>query len=163
MKTLNLYAALLFSIFAINISFAQTTIKKETIKVWGNCSMCKKTIEKSARSAGASYASWNEDSKQLKVTYAVNKTSGTKIQQAIANAGYDTRDLTADDAAYNKLHGCCQYERKAATIGDNAKEKSCCSKKADVSMKCCDNEKCSKDANACKEMPCCKDKACCKS
>jgi len=163
MKTLNLYAAILFSIFAINISFAQTAVKKETLKVWGNCGMCKKTIEKSARSAGASYASWNEGSKQLKVTYAVSKTSGTKIQQAIANAGYDTQDFTADNAAYNNLHSCCQYERKAASVGDNAKGKSCCSKKGDNAMKCCANEKCGKDADACKGMTCCKDKTCCKS
>lgn len=163
MKTLSIYAALLFSIFTINISFAQNSVKKETIKVWGNCGMCKKTIEKSAKSAGASYANWNEDSKQLKVSYAVNKTSSTKIQQAIANSGYDTQDLTADAAAYNNLHGCCQYERKTAMVGDNAKNKSCCSKKTDAAMKCCDNEKCGKDANACKGMECCKDKACCKS
>jgi len=163
MKTLNLYAAILFSIFAINISFAQTAVKKETVKVWGNCGMCKKTIEKAAKSAGASYANWNEDSKQLKVSYAVNKTTGTKIQQAIANAGYDTQDFTGDDAAYNKLHACCQYERKTASVGDNAKEKSCCAKKTGETMKCCDNEKCGKEAEACKGMPCCKDKTCCKS
>ncbi len=162
MKTLSLYAALLFSIFAINFSFAQTAVKKETIKVWGNCGMCKKTIEKAAKSAGATTASWNEDSKQLKVSYAVNKTSSSTIQQSIAKAGYDTQDLTADDIAYSKLMGCCQYERKGA-VGANVKEKSCCTKKTGVAMKCCDNDKCGKDANACKGMSCCKDKACCKS
>ena len=171
MRTLNFYAALLFSIFAINFSFAQTSVKKETIKVWGNCGMCKKTIEKSAKSAGATYASWNEDSKELKVTYAANKTSGTKIQQAIAKSGYDTQDLTADNAAYDKLHGCCQYERKVATDTEhagvakccaNAKDKNC-AKKDGAAMKCCDNEKCGKDAEGCKGMECCKDKTCCKS
>ena len=187
MKTLSIYAALLFSIFAINISFAQSSVKKETIKVWGNCGMCKKVIERSAKSAGASYASWNEDSKQLKVRYAVNKTSGTSIQKAIAKAGYDTQDLTADNAAYDKLPGCCQYERKgnapeanavSAKCCDNAScgkgadcckdktcctAKSCCTKTAATAMKCCDNAKCGKEANACKGMTCCKDKTCCKS
>lgn len=114
MKTLNIYAALLFSIFAVNFSFAQTALQKETIKVWGNCGMCKTTIEKAAKSAGASVASWNEDSKELKVSYAVNKTSGTKIQQAIARSGYDTQDFTADNKAYDNLHGCCKYDRKDA-------------------------------------------------
>ena len=163
MKTLNLYAALLFSIFAINISFAQTAVKKETIKVWGNCGMCKKTIEKAAKSAGATTANWNEDSKELKFSYAVKKTSATKIQQSIAKSGYDTQDFTADDAAYNNLHGCCQYDRKTASVGDDAKGKGCCSKKTEAAMKCCDNEKCGKDADACKGMTCCKDKTCCKS
>ena len=150
MKTLNIYAALLFSIFAINFSFAQTAVKKETIKVWGNCGMCKKVIEKSAKSAGATTASWNEDSKDLKVSYAVNKTSGTKIQEAIARSGYDTQDLTADNKAYSKLPGCCQYDRKKDAAGV-------------TKMKCCSNEKCDKTAASCKDMQCCKDKTCCKS
>ena len=123
MKTLNIYAALLFSIFAINYSFAQTAVKKETIKVWGNCGMCKKVIEKAAKSAGAITAYWNEDSKALKVSYAVNRTSGTKIQQAVARSGYDTRDFTADNKAYNNLPGCCQYDRKIAATVDGANTK----------------------------------------
>lgn len=119
MKTLNMYAVLLFSIFAVNFSFAQTAVKKETIKVWGNCGMCKKVIEKAARSAGATTASWNEDSKELKVAYAVNKTSGTKIQQAVAKSGYDTQDFTANDPAYYKLPGCCHYDRKGIAVNLN--------------------------------------------
>ena len=112
MKILNIYAALLFSIFAVNFSFAQTALQKETIKVWGNCGMCKTTIEKAAKKAGVKTANWNEDSKELKVSYAVNKTSSAKIQEAIAKSGYDTQDLTADIKAYDNLHGCCKYERK---------------------------------------------------
>lgn len=114
MKTLNIYAAILFSIFAINFSFAQGTTKKETIKVWGNCGMCKTNIEKAAKKAGAAAANWNEDSKELKVSYAVNKTSSVKIQEGIAKSGYDTQDFTADNNAYSKLHACCKYDRKDA-------------------------------------------------
>lgn len=113
MKTLSLFAAIIFSIFSVNTSNAQTT-KTETIKVWGNCGMCKTTIEKSAKKAGAKTASWDEDSKELKVTYAVNKTSSTKIQEAIAKSGYDTQDFTAIQTAYDNLHGCCKYDRKNA-------------------------------------------------
>jgi periplasmic mercuric ion binding protein len=144
MKTLHIYAAIFFSIFALNFSNAQTTVKKETIKVWGNCSMCKSTIEKAAKKAGASAASWNEDSKELKVSYTSNKTSSVKIQQAIAKSGYDTQDFTANDKVYNKLHGCCQYDRKAA-----------------ATTKCCGTEKCGKDETACKDAGCCKEKTCC--
>ncbi|MBK7434614.1 MAG: hypothetical protein IPI66_12455 [Chitinophagaceae bacterium] len=56
--------------------------------------MCKKVIEKSAKTAGATAAVWDEDSKELKVTYASNKTNSTKIQQAIAKSGYDTQDFS---------------------------------------------------------------------
>ena len=150
MKTLNIYAALLFSLFAVNISFAQTSLKKETIKVWGNCGMCKTTIEKSAKKAGVKTANWNEDSKELVVSYAVNKTTSAKIQEAIAKSGYDTQDFTADNKAYDNLHGCCKYDRKTAATGV-------------TKMKCCDTEKCGKEATACKDMQCCKDKTCCKS
>ena len=120
MKTLNIYAALLFSIFAINFSFAQGTTKKETIKVWGNCGMCKTNIEKAAKKAGAASANWSEDSKELKVSYAVNKTSSQKIQESIAKSGYDTQDLTGDNTAYNKLHACCKYDRKDANAAIQA-------------------------------------------
>jgi periplasmic mercuric ion binding protein len=147
MRTLNICAALLFSIFTFNSSFAQTTVKKETIKVWGNCGMCKTTIEKAAKKGGATTAKWDEDSKELKVSYASNKTSSIKIQQAIAKSGYDTQDLTADNKAYDNLHGCCQYDRKGAS----------------AKTSCCDSEKCSKDEATCKEKQCCKEKDCCKS
>jgi len=119
MKTISLFAVILISIFSFNTSFAQTE-KKETIKVWGNCEMCKTTIEKSAKKAGAKTASWNEESKELQVSYAVNKTSSAKIQEAIAKSGYDTQDFTADNKAYDNLHGCCKYDRKdaAAKVAD---------------------------------------------
>ncbi len=112
MKTLSLFAAIMFSIFSISTSSAQSKTT-ETIKVSGNCGMCKTTIEKAAKSAGAKTASWNEESKELKVTYAVNKTSSAKIQEAIANSGYDTQDFTAVKTAYDNLPGCCKYDRKA--------------------------------------------------
>ena len=127
MKTLKIYAAILFSIFAINTSFAQSAVKKETIKVWGNCDMCKTNIEKAAKKAGATVANWNEESKELKVSYAATKTSSVKIQTAIAKSGYDTQDFTGDNNAYNKLHACCQYDRKSnsATMATEKTTYSC--------------------------------------
>ncbi len=113
MKRISLVAILLCTIFWSNQSFAQTT-KSETIKVWGNCGMCKKRIEKSAKSAGAISASWDADKLALEITYDEKETNSIKIQQSIAEAGYDTQDITADDKAYDKLSGCCKYERKAA-------------------------------------------------
>lgn len=111
MKTLSFFAAILFSLFTINTSSAQSS-KTETIKVWGNCGMCKTTIEKAAKSAGAKKAAWDADSKELKVTYSEKKSSSAKIQEAIANSGYDTQDFTAIKSAYDNLHGCCKYDRK---------------------------------------------------
>ena len=112
MKALQLSIAILLSIFSINTIAAQA--KAETIKVWGNCEMCKAKIEKAAKAAGAKTANWSDESLLLKVTYDSKKTTNPKIQQAIANAGYDTQDYTADVTAYKRLPGCCQYDRKNA-------------------------------------------------
>jgi copper chaperone CopZ len=115
MKTINFMAVLLFGLFSTTATIAQTsTIKKETIKVWGNCGSCKKKIEKAAKTAGASAASWNEETQELKVSYNSNRSSSEKIQQSIANAGYDTQDFKGDDNAYKKLDACCKYPRKGS-------------------------------------------------
>jgi hypothetical protein len=34
------------------------------------------------------------------------------VKKAIAKAGHDSDEVKATDADYDKLHGCCQYERK---------------------------------------------------
>jgi len=139
--------AFIFTTAAVN---AQTT--KETIPVSGECGMCKSSIEKAAKKAGATYASWNEDSKMLDVTYNKKTSNTAKIEKAIAAVGYDTKNVTATDEAYNKLHGCCKYERKnAATKADccaDCKDEAC--KKA-CAEGTCTMEKCKhdkKDASA---------------
>jgi periplasmic mercuric ion binding protein len=144
MRTISLICAL-FLFSGVGAIAQKSSVKKETIKVWGNCGMCKTTIEKAAKKAGAVKASWSEESHILNVSYNPAKTSGKKIQQAVAQSGYDTQDFTADDKAYDGLHGCCKYDRKTAT------------------GHCCADEKCGKDESACKTKGCCKDKDCCKS
>ena len=115
------FALLVFSSITASAQQKADAQKKETFKVWGECGMCKKTIEKAAKDSGATTASWNTDSKQLTITYNTSKTSSQKIQQAIAAAGYDTRDLTADNTAYDKLDECCKYDRKAAAAKEEKK------------------------------------------
>ena len=106
-------------------SFAQTKTDATTekIKVWGNCEMCKEKIEKAAKTAGASYALWNEEAKILTVKYEASKTSNKKIQEKVAAAGYDTQDVTATEKAYKNLPGCCQYDRKATEKKEETKGK----------------------------------------
>lgn len=123
--------------------------QKETIKVWGNCGMCQKKIEQAAKDAGASKASWDAATHELKVSFNSENTSSEKIQQSIAAVGYDTQEYTANQLAYDNLHGCCKYERKsAASNSDN---------------KCCAESNCGGDQAVCKEKGCCKEKSCCKS
>jgi len=96
---------LTFSIF----TFAQAPT---IIKVAGNCGMCKKHIEKAAKDAGATTASWDKVTKLLTVSFDASKTNTDKIETAIAGAGYDTEHKEASQEAYKKLDECCQYDRK---------------------------------------------------
>lgn len=151
MKTLNCFFFFLFILVA-SIASAQT--KSTTFKVSGECGTCKKKIEKAAKSAGASYAVWNTDTKMLTVKYA-GAANKTKIEEAIAGAGYDTPDVKATEDAYNKLDECCQYER--ATVA----AKSCCDSEACTKSACMKDGKCTKEAACCKEAGC-DQKECCK-
>lgn len=96
-------------------SIAQTgkTVKTETFGVSGNCGMCKKTIEGALKKEKAiTKGKWDEETKKLTVTYDSEKITIEKIHQLVADAGYDTDKVKAKDEVYNKLHGCCKYDRK---------------------------------------------------
>lgn len=161
-----------------NFTIAQTkktpVVKTEKIKVWGNCGMCKNNIEKAAKAAGASYALWSEESKLLIVKFDAAKTTTANIEKKVASVGYDTENETAATEVYNKLHGCCQYERKKTEADDkNEAVTSCCTKEKSCTkdsckkaeMKCCVTNGCSttnccnvKEGNA--KACCTKDKKC---
>jgi len=147
-------------------SLAQQTAT-ETIPVSGNCGMCKGNIEKAAKKAGATDAKWDVDAKTLTVKYNSSSTNTAKIQQAVAAAGYDTRDVKTTDEAYSKLHTCCQYDRTSA--GNDEQKMDCCKdgkcskpghdgkdccKKDGSKMDCCNDGKCSKEGHDGKD--CCK-------
>jgi copper chaperone CopZ len=104
---------LFFAMFTTTSVNAQSKDKQtETFKVWGNCGMCEKTIEKSLKVKGISSAEWNKDTKMITVFFNPKKITLPTIHKKIASVGYDTALETASDDVYNNLHGCCQYERK---------------------------------------------------
>ncbi|MNK64575.1 hypothetical protein D3C87_838200 [compost metagenome] len=94
------------SIFA-QIKNAQTA----SLKVFGNCEMCKKTIEAAGNLKGISKVEWNKTSKIATVTYDEKKTDTDEILKRIALAGYDNERFLAPADAYAKLEECCRYER----------------------------------------------------
>jgi len=47
----------------------------------------------------------------IKVVFDPAKTDEDKIKSAIAESGYDNDTHRALDKVYDKLHGCCKYER----------------------------------------------------
>ncbi len=114
MKTFKYFLTASFLLISfLSFSQAKTTgVVAEKIKVSGNCGMCRSHIVKAAKEGGASFAEWNKDTKILSVKYDASKTSNMKIQEQVAKAGYDTKDLKGDDKAYEALDECCKYDRK---------------------------------------------------
>ncbi len=106
---------LLFSIIAIAglsiFSSAQTkallTAKISTPTV--QCDMCKKNIETYLkRYDGIAYINVNVKRKETTVKYLTDRTNIEIIKTAIANAGYDADDITANPDSYKQLPKCCK-------------------------------------------------------
>lgn len=100
-----IFLSIIFSIPA----FAQTKPVTITLKVSGNCSMCKKRIETALDKSGVKQAVWDTKSKLLKVTYNPAKITEQKIHEAVAAAGHDTERVKAKDEVYAELPFCCLY------------------------------------------------------
>jgi len=118
-KILSIVALFMFgaiAVFAVN--------KTESFKVYGNCEMCKARIEKAAKSVdGVSVADWSVETKMLALTFDNSKTDVHKVQEAIAKVGHDTDMQRATDEAYNKVSGCCKYERSKSETKEVEKMK----------------------------------------
>ena len=114
MKSLSLFisVALLFT------ATAQAQIKNaktSTLKVYGNCGMCKTTIEKAGSKKKLYKTDWNEETKMATITYDSKKSSADEVMKSIALSGYDNVHYLAPDNVYSKLHGCCKYDRESKT------------------------------------------------
>ena len=85
----------------------------ETVKIYGNCGMCKERIEKAGNLKNVAKVDWNVDTKMATITYDSKVTNQDAILKRIALSGYDSDKFLAPDNAYSKLPGCCQYDRIA--------------------------------------------------
>jgi mercuric ion binding protein len=130
MKIKAIYIVLVMAFIGSGSVFAQNNTEK--FKVFGNCGMCEARIEKAALEVdGVAVADWNKESQMIDVTFDSSKTDIHKVHMAIAKAGHDTQMHKAKDEVYNKLPGCCQYERASLTqeTGDEGHDHSTCSHK----------------------------------
>ena len=111
--------SLLALVFITVTTVTAQTEKKETFKVAGNCGMCETRIENAAKSVdGVNSADWDKETKMIEVKYTSDKANIYKVHMAIAKAGHDTKMHKASDEVYDKLPGCCKYER----MNDEAKK-----------------------------------------
>ena len=119
-----IYASLLVAVTMISCKdnksqTAETTQEVAVIEantqasfgVRGNCEMCKKTIETAALGiAGVTHANWDVKLKKIDVAFNSEMTDQMAIHHAIAASGYDTDQMSAEDASYQNLPKCCQYD-----------------------------------------------------
>lgn len=102
----------LFSLLAFaSLSFAQqkasqkVIIKTPTVQ----CEECKDKIESYLkREPGVSYVNVDYRKKTTTITFLTDRNNIEQLKTAIANAGYDADDVTADEDAYKKLPKCCK-------------------------------------------------------
>jgi periplasmic mercuric ion binding protein len=94
-----------------SLSFGQTKavltakIKTPTVQCW----VCKEKIETYLkRYDGVASVVVNVKKKETVVKYLTDRTDIEQIKAAIANAGYDADDVTANPDSYKRLPKCCK-------------------------------------------------------
>ncbi len=124
MKSIKKVTSVIIAVLLYSNSIAQIkNAKTETVKIYGNCGMCKTTIEKAGDIKKISKIVWDKDSKMATLTYDTKKTNQDAILKRIALSGYDSDKFLAPDNVYAKLPECCQYTRvkKSTTKVDTIK------------------------------------------
>lgn len=116
MKSLSKIMATFAMVFVFTACDAQIkNEKKENVKIYGNCNMCKSTIEKAGNINKIAKVEWNKDTKMAVIAYDQKATNLDAVLKRIALAGYDSDSFRAPDDVYAKLPECCQYERAIKT------------------------------------------------
>ncbi|MGO4708752.1 TonB-dependent receptor [Chryseobacterium sp. 2TAF14] len=105
---------ILGSLFLLSTFVSAQNLSKNQFKVKGNCEMCKERIETTAKKAGAKSAQYSIDSQTLTIETS-EKISPEEILKKVAEAGHDNEKFKASDEVYQKLPGCCHYERDLKT------------------------------------------------
>ncbi|CAM4087540.1 DUF3347 domain-containing protein [Flavobacterium weaverense] len=105
-------AATMLLTFTISSAQIKNSVT-ENVKIYGNCGMCEKTIEKAGNLKNVATVDWNKDSKMASITYDSKKTTQDEVLKRIALAGYDSDTFLAPENVYNELPGCCQYDRES--------------------------------------------------
>ena len=108
----------------INVKNDEEISSEINFGVRGNCGMCKSTIESAALSINeVNSAKWSTESKILYINFKDDKFNNkdiiNKIHKSIAESGYDTENLNANEDNYEKLPMCCKYDRNMIISQNN--------------------------------------------
>ncbi len=84
------------------------------------CEMCKKKIETYLnRYDGVLIINVNVKKKETTVKYVTDRINDEEIKAAIANAGYDANEVTANPDSYKKLPVCCKKQEDGGGMKKN--------------------------------------------
>ena len=102
----------LLSIVTISTAASSQTKAVNTVKISTptiQCEMCKNKIETYLkRYDGVSLVNVNVKRKEVTVKYITDRINDEEIKAAIANAGYDAAEVTANEESYKRLPKCCK-------------------------------------------------------
>lgn len=113
MNFIKLMLALLgFTFATLPLSAKVNNSKTITVKVLGNCEMCKQRIESAATVKKQATAKWDEKSHLATITFDSTATTQEEVLKRIAYAGHDNEEFLAPDETYSKLPSCCKYQRE---------------------------------------------------
>ncbi len=94
---------------SLMITIKEPVYEEKTLKVAGNCSMCKERIETAAKTVtGVTSAIWSASTQQIKLQLSSNDKL-EEVAKAIAKAGHDTEFEKAATITYQQLPMCCLY------------------------------------------------------
>ncbi|MBL7773610.1 MAG: DUF3347 domain-containing protein [Chitinophagaceae bacterium] len=112
----------IIALFCFLLFISCNTIKNvrtEQVHIYGNCGMCKETIENAGNKKNEAKVSWNKDTKMADLSYDTIKTNQNEILKRIAKAGYDSENFLAPKDIYDNLPECCHYDRNPKAIAKN--------------------------------------------
>lgn len=102
----------LFIFIAVGITASAQVKAVQTVKISTptvQCEMCKNKIETYLkRYDGVQVINVNVKKKETTIKYITDRINEEEIKTAIANAGYDAGDVTANPDSYKRLPKCCK-------------------------------------------------------
>jgi len=114
--TIKIISVIIAMLFYTSSNAQIKNARTETVKIYGNCGMCKTAIEKAGAVKKQSKVVWDKESKIATLTFDAKTTTQDIILKRIALAGYDSDKFLAPDNVYSKLPECCQYTRVKKSI-----------------------------------------------
>lgn len=122
MRTITYFLLLPLMLISFGCTAQIKNAQTVTVKIDGDCPMCETRIEQLAFVKNEAEVDWVVETHMAKVTFDSTRTDLDAILKRVAQAGYDNENYLAPQEAYDKLPGCCQYDRTLVKAPVNGSE-----------------------------------------